>query len=281
MKKMTDRIFSAMINQLDEINVNSGPQTTQLKESIRVCKKAMMTLKKFVSGHEFHDQQEEIHFFKEIKPLFYSKYIFFINVYNFLMQYPAGGDEAVRSYINFHLNDLQRFFDNNKAFYQYYRSGSNQLDDVYFTRGGFDVQMEIEDFEEDEQYSTSHDYKLSKIIANEKFQDYLRQELARIGTEGVHSDELIRTYPFSSLHWTATPTDAIELIYALKSSGSVNNGNVEVSELVGIFEFIFQMEIKESYHKIIDISRRKKTVPIFLNKLTESLLKMLNDKLSA
>ena len=44
------------------------------------------------------------------------------------------------------------------------------LDTLYFTRGGFDVHIEIEDFEQYEQYSTSHDYKLSKIMANEKFQ---------------------------------------------------------------------------------------------------------------
>jgi hypothetical protein len=234
-----------------------------------------------VSNYSFDNSAEEIHFFKVVKPLFYSKYIYFINVYNFLMQFPAGGEEAVRTYINFHLADLQRFFDNNKAFYQYYRSGSSQMDDVYFTRGGFDVQMELEDFEEDEQYSTSHDYKLSKIIANEKFQDYLKLEYAKIGNEQLVPLSSGSIFPFAHPNWTASPTDAIELIYSLKASGSVNNGNIDVSELVGIFEFVFQMEIKESYHKIIDIGRRKKMIPIFLNRLTDGLLRLINDKLSA
>lgn len=281
MKTVAERFLAAMENQLSEVTLNGQTPVEQYRASILICKKAMNKMKRFVSNYAFEHTAEEIHFFKNVKPLFYSKYIYFINVYNFLMQFPAGGEEAVKSYINFHLTDLQRFFDNNKAFYQYYRSGGTQMDEIYFTRGGFDVQMELEDFEEDEQYSTSHDYKLSKIIANEKFQDYLQMEYARIGNEDFQPMNSGKVFPFAHPDWTATPTDAIELIYSLKASGSVNNGNIDVSELVGIFEFVFQMEIKESYHKIIDIGRRKKVVPIFLNKLIDALLKLLNDKLSA
>lgn len=281
MNRIAEKFHAAMENQLSEVTLNGQSPVEQYRASILICKKAMNKMKRFVTNYAFTDTAEEIHFFKEVKPLFYSKYIYFINVYNFLMQYPAGGEEAVKGYINFHLTDLQRFFDNNKAFYQYYRSGGTQMDEIYFTRGGFDVQMELEDFEEDEQYSTSHDYKLSKIMANEKFQDYLKLEFAKIGNDLLQHEISGKVFPFTHPGWTATPTDAIELIYSLKASGSVNNGNIDVSELVGIFEFIFQMEIKESYHKIIDIGRRKKAIPIFLNKLKDSLLRLIDDKLNS
>lgn len=281
MNRIAEKFHAALENQLAEVSINGQAPTEQYRASILICKKAMNKMKRFVTHYAFADTAEEIHFFKDVKPLFYSKYIYFINVYNFLMQFPAGGEEAVKSYINFHLTDLQRFFDNNKAFYQYYRSGGTQMDAIYFTRGGFDVQMELEDFEEDEQYSTSHDYKLSKIIANEKFQDYLQLEYAKIGQENFQPMGHGKLFPFAHPEWTATPTDAIELIYSLKASGSVNNGNIDVSEMVGIFEFVFQTEIKESYHKIIDISRRKKTIPIFLNKLKDSLLRLIDEKLGA
>ncbi len=278
MNRIAERFYAALENQLAEVTLSGQPAIEQYRQSILICRKAMNKMKRYVSHRAFANAEEEIHFFKEVKPLFYSKYIYFINVYNFLMQLPPVGEEAVRAYINFHLTDLQRFFDNNRAFYQYYRSGGTQMDAVYYTRGGFDVQMEMEDFEEDELYSTSHDYKLSKIIANERFRDYLQLEWAKIGTE-IILEEGKKVFPFAHPVWTATPTDAVELIYALKSSGSVNNGNVDVSELVGIFEFVFQMEIKESYHKIIDIGRRKKIIPIFLSKLTDALLRHINDKL--
>ncbi|MCD8739072.1 RteC domain-containing protein [Mucilaginibacter roseus] len=280
MKRTTERLLAAMEHQLAAVTLNGQTPTDQYRSSILICKKAMTKLKSYISSYSFESPAEEIHFFKEVKPLFYSKYIYFINVYNFLMQLPLGGEESLRSYISFQLTDLQRFFDSNKAFYQYYRSGSTKMDEVYFTRGGFDVQMELEDFEEDEQYSTSHDYKLSKIMANEKFQDYLKLEYARIGNEDAYPLNGQEIFPFVHPNWTASQTDAIELIYSLKSSAAVNHGNIDINELVAIFEFIFQMEIHETYHKLLDITRRKKEMFIFLNRLRNSLENFINDKLS-
>jgi hypothetical protein len=279
MKTFTERFYSAMNNQLAEISLTGDPLIEQYRASIKVSKKAMSKLKNYISSYDFKSHAEEIHFFKEIKPLFYSKYIYYISVYNFLTQKPTGSETILRDYIQMHLAELKTFFDHNRAFYSYYRSGMTQLDDIYYTRGGFDVHAELEDFEEDDQYSTSHDYKLSKIIANEKFQDYLKLENAKIGQEPALSKDGQKVFPFMHPSWTASPTDAMELIYSLKASGSVNNGNIDVSELVGIFEFVFQMEIKESYHKFLDISKRKKTIPIFLNKLIDGLLRLIEDKL--
>jgi hypothetical protein len=154
-----------------------------------------------------------------------------------------------------------------------------QMDATYFTRGGFDVHAELEDFEEDELYSTSHDYKISKIIANEKFQDYLNLELVKIGNEDIIALNGQKVFPFNHPQWTASQTDAVELLYSLKASFAVNNGNIEISELVAIWEFVFQMEINESYHKLLDISKRKKEVFIFLNRLVNSLHNFIIDKL--
>lgn len=275
MKTIAERFQAAMETQLAAVTLNGQSPTEQYRSSIMICKKAMTKLKRYISTYSFENTAEEIHFFKEVKPLFYSKYIYFINVYNYLIQLPAGGEEALRSYINFQLTDLQRFFDSNKAFYQYYRSGGTQMDAVYFTRGGFDVQMELEDFEEDEQYSTSHDYKLSKIIANEKFQEYLNIELLKLG-----NPELVirKVFPFNHPQWTASQTDAVELLYSLKASHAINNGNIDIAELVAIWEFVFQMEINESYHKLLDISKRKKEMFVFLNRLMDSLMNFIREK---
>lgn len=275
----TERLYQAMEQQLSEVTLNHGSLTAQYRASILICKKAMSKLKSYVSSYDFSDQNEEIHFFKEIKPRFYSRYIYFINVYNFLMQRPAGGEETHRAHIQFHLADLQRFFDNNKAFYQYYRSGSIQMDKVYFTRGGFDVQMELEDFEEDEQYSTSHDYKQSKLIANEKFREYLQLELAKLNQDESAANGGYSLFPFVHPTWTAGQIDAVELIYALKASGAINNGNVDIAELISLFEFIFQMEIREPYHKFADITNRKKDIPIFHKRLSEALLRWIDDRM--
>jgi hypothetical protein len=274
MKTFTERFYTAMESQLNEVILNRGSQAEQYRASIMVCKKAMTKLKNYISSHAFENTSDEIYFFKQTKPQFYSKYIYFINVYNFTMQKPAGGVEIQQDYIRMHLAELKTFFDHNRAFYSYYRAGMTQMDQAYFTRGGFQVQMELEDFEEDDQYSTSHDYKLSKIIANEKFQEYLNLEMNRLTI-----DPATAIMPFKPATWTSGKTDAIELIYALKAHGAVNNGNIDIAELVAIWEYVFQADLKDAYHKFADITQRKKDVPVFLNRLKDALLRWINDKM--
>ncbi|MCC8423611.1 RteC domain-containing protein [Mucilaginibacter sp. UR6-11] len=278
MKTITERFYSAMENQLAEITLSGESLTEQYKASIKICKKAMSKLKNYISSYAFENKTEEVHFFKEIKPKFYSKYIYFINIHNFLLQKPTGGERIQRDYIEMHLAELKTFFDHNRAFYSYYRSGMTQMDESYYTRGSFDVHAELEDFEEDEQYSTTHDYKLAKIIANEKFQDYLKLELAKIGNEDLATLIGQKVFPFNHPQWTASQTDAAELLYSLKTSCAVNNGNIDINELVAIWEFVFQMEINEPYHKLLDVVKRQREMFVFLNRLKNSLWNFIKEK---
>jgi hypothetical protein len=276
MKKYVERLLNALESQLNEVPLNSTSLPEQYRTSIKLSKKAMAKLKSYISTYSFLNTEEEIFFFKTLKPQFYSKYIYFINVYNFIVQQPLGSDEILRDYISFELADLKRFFDHNQAFYQYYRSAATQMDGTYFTRGGFDVQLELEDFEEDDLYSTSHDYKLSKIIAHEKYQDYLNLELQRIIQHDDQPQELSIDLP---LTWTFNKTDLVELIYALVALGVFNNGNTEIKSVVSFFQTVFHADLGQYYHKYTDITNRKKERTSFLDKLKLALLRRIDDKL--
>ncbi|RFZ85093.1 tetracycline regulation of excision, RteC [Mucilaginibacter terrenus] len=276
MRTITERYYSALENQLNEISTNGEPLAEKYKASIILCKKAMAKLKSYISSYSFESVEDEIHFFKEVKPQFYSKYIYFISVYNYLMKRPTGAEDHLKEYINSELADLKRYFDHNGAFYQYYRSGSTQMDEVYFTRGGFDVHVELEKFEEDEVYSTSHDYKLSNIIANEKYQDFLNIELQKLNNHDERPLEMSLDLP---LTWTFSKTDLIELIYALVAAGVFNNGNAEIKSVVSFFQTVFHIDLGQYYHKYTDITRRKKDRTLLLDKLKLALLRKMDQKL--
>jgi len=275
MRKFAERLNSALENQLNEVSSNGETLAKRYRASIMLSKKAMAKLKNYIHSYSFENTEDEIHFFKKVKPQFYNRYIYFINVYNLIMQKPLGGDEILKEYINIELTDLKRFFDHNQSFYQYYRSGSTQMDEVYFTRGGFDVHVELDDFEDDEIYSTSHDYKLSKIIANEKYQDYLNLELVNINNNVNHSQETALELP---LTWTSNKTDMVELIYALVALGVFNNGNAEIKSVITFFQHILQVDLGAYYHKYTDITRRKKERTCFLDKLKVALLRRIDEK---
>lgn len=271
MKTFSDRLAFALENELFVLSQKDLPECERLKSAIALCKKALGILRTYLAGYFFETLEEEILFFKNIKPLFYSKYIYYISIYNYHLKLPAGSDDTLKEYIASNLEDLKQFFDRNQGFYQYYRSGSTHLDRFYFTRSNYDMYTELEDFQGDELFSTSHDYKLSKVIANEQFQEFLIRKC-----KGINGDCAYKTV--SPVIWTGNQTDLIELLYALVESGCLNNGNVQIKSVILYFQEIFHVDLKYYYHKYTDITNRKKERTVFLDRLKICLLKKIDSK---
>lgn len=271
MKTFSDRLAFALETELYGLTQGNLTECERLKLAIALCKKALGILRKYLFNYFFGSLEEEINFFKHIKPLFYSKYIYYISIYNYHIKFPTGSDEIVKTYIASQLEELKHFFDRNQSFYQYYRSDSDHLDSFYFTRSNYDVYTELEDFQGDELFSTSHDYKISKIIANEQFQEFLLMKCKGVDGGCIQNSD-------SPVIWTGNQTDLIELLYALVESGCLNNGNIQIKTAILYFQSIFQVDLKYYYHKYTDITNRKKQRTVFLDKLKVSLEKKIDGK---
>jgi len=270
MKTFIARLHNALEYQLYNLFLTDISECERLKSAIKYSKKALRILKRYISCCFFENMEDEIWFFKHAKPSFYSKFIYYVNLYNFHIKKPTGSEEAIMEYIAVQLADLKRFFDRNQVFYQYYRSDSTHLDSIYFTRNCTDVYLEPEDFHGDDLFSTSHDYKLSKIIANKKFQEYLIDQTKKVSCEtGANENPVV---------WTCNQTDLVELIYALKETGAINNGNIEIKSLIDYFEVVFKVDLKHYYRKYADMACRKKERTVFLDRLKTSLIRKMDSK---
>lgn len=180
-------------------------------------------MKKFALENGFKDKNEEIHFFKYQKPAIVSKLIYYNAIYKIEAKKPFGGKEVIEDYLNKELSELKRFYDRNAEFCKYYRTGSSYLDHTYFIRGKHDIKLSLDTFffEADPKFSTSHDYKIAKIIANDRLQVYLEEKL--------NNGNQKKPFDNSPLNWTGTKAAATELIYSLHSQGVFNNGNADIS----------------------------------------------------
>src|SRR5690606_12711451 len=119
--------------------------------------------------------------------------------------------------------------------------------------------------------STSHDYKISKVIANERYQEYLMIKCKEI-------NQYCTIKPDTPIVWTGSQSDLVELLYALAESGSFNNGDIQIKTLVLYFQNVFQVDLKYYYHKYTDISSQKKERTVFLDKLKIGLINKMNKK---
>ena len=141
-------------------------------------------LREMIVSYSFPSAEDEICFFKELKPEILSKYIYFSKVYHIELKCPDGSNDCIREYLSTELDKLTYFFRNNIEFYQYIRSQSTHLDHFYFTRKpiGTSTMPSFESFQYDADplFSTGYDYKLAKILSNKHLKVYLENRMVKL-----------------------------------------------------------------------------------------------------
>ena len=273
--------YSILLNNLNEqlnfIDLEIDDQIKKCEQAITVILKSINELKKAATKTNFKSKSEEIQFFKEVKPLFASKLIYFNLVYRIEMKKPNGGNKILKKYYNNELLKLKAFFDNELEFYQYYRSGSTYLDYKYFLRGEFDIKLALDSyyFESDMSFATSHDFKVATILANDLIELYLENQLLML--ENNENSEKSQRKPNVKLTWTGSKVALIELIYALHTEGVFNNGAADLKDIAEYFEHTFEIDLGQYRRVFLEIRARKSDRTKFLTTLNDSLQKRMEN----
>jgi hypothetical protein len=272
-----NQLLANLNEQIHFLNLEIDSPIIKCEKAVEVILVSITNLKKIVSKYNFKSELEEIQFFKEVKPQFSSKLIYYNMVYKIEMKRPNGGNRILKKYYNNELLKLKAFFDNELDFYQYYRSGSTYLDYKYFQRGKFDIKMSIDSyyFEADTEFSTSHDFKVAKILANDLIQLYIENQLVMIDNKD-NSEKTLRK-PNISLTWTSSKVALTELLYALHAEGVFNNGTTEIKDIATYLEYIFNIELGDYYRTFLELRMRKTSRTKFLSSLTDGLIKKMDE----
>ncbi|MDR2010941.1 MAG: RteC domain-containing protein [Bacteroidales bacterium] len=243
---------------------------------IEFFQKKLNSLRDFLLQYEFKDTQEEILFFKEMKPEILSHLIYFNKIYTIELKRPNGRDSIRKKYYEKELDSLTYFFNRNLDFYQYYRSKLTIFDEYYFVRGKMDIRLCVDSsqFISDPLFSTGYDYKVAKILANEMLRIYLNRKLQRLDSDFIPNDV---KRSIKCIKWTASKVAVIELGYALHSYKALNNGNADIREIMDLLESCFDIELNDYYRTYIALRNRKKDRTNFLNSLIESLTKRMDE----
>lgn len=270
-------LLSNLNEQLNFIDLEIDNQIKKCEKAVDIILKSINAVKKIISKNTFKSDSEEVLFFKEIKPQFTSKLIYHNMIYKIEMKRPNGGNRILKKYYHNELLKLKSFFDNELEFYQYYRSGSTYLDYKYFQRGKFDIKLALDNyyFEADTTFSTSHDFKVAQILANDLIQLYLENQLIMI--ENKDSSEKSQRKPNIKLMWTAPKVSLIELLYALHSEGIFNNGAADLKDIAEYFEYIFEIDLGQYRRAFLEIRARKSDKTKFISKLNEALLNRMEN----
>ena len=271
------KLLTDLTEQLNFIDLEIDNEIKKCEKAIEITVKAKNNLKALVQKLNFKSQEEEIHFFKDIKPQFLSKFIYYNAIYKIEAKIPYGGFRVVKKYYSNELLKLKRYFDNNLDFYRYYRTGSVYMDHTYFVRGKFDIKLALDSyyFEADHTFSTSHDYKVSKIIANDLIELYLEDKILSITNKQPMEKSQVNHK--LKQNWTGSKVALIELLYALHTEGVFNNGASDLKDIAEYFENIFDIDLGQYHRAFLEIRVRKSDQTKFLNTLKEKLVKRMEN----
>lgn len=270
-------LLTKLNEQLNFTDIEIDDPIQRSENAVNIIINAVEKLKIIFEKEKTKSQEQEIDFFKNIKPKFTSKLIYYNAIYKIETKKPHGGERIVKKYINNELEKLKRYFDSNLDFYRYYRTGSNYLDVKYFTRGKFDIKLALDSFyfEADHSFSTSHDFKVAKIMAHDLIQVYLEDMLLMI--ENKEPREKSQVNHKLKQNWTGSKVALTELLYALHTEGVFNNGTSDLKDIAEYFENIFNIDLGQYHRAFLEIRMRKGDRTKFITSLKENLIKRMDN----
>ena len=276
MIKQTRHLFAIMNEALEEIALSSENNLQYAERSYQAVQSVLQQLKDLILNHEFKDREEEVLFFKEVKPQFLRELIYYMKVFYIEAGKPVGDKDLLVNYYKSSIDRINTFFERNHSFYIYYRMGKNEHDHQYFVRVAEKHELLPEySLDIDPRFTTIHSSKLAKIQAYERLNAYLQQEIFELN-DPMPGTVTNGKKEYRNL-WTDTKAALIELAYALYSRGAVNHGKGDIRMVMAALEKAFNIEVGNFYRTFQGMRIRKKNRTPFLNALEESLERWMDN----
>lgn len=266
-------LFWEILNEIEkkheslELSIDKSILDTT-EQMILLLTEKLDIMKQHVISSNFKSIDEEIIFFKDIKPYVHGLLIFYKNIYDVETTCPIGSDKEI---VNHYNNFLEKLSKTNKrhyqinSFYQYIKSKRTDKDELFFLR--FKNKDIIYKHNQsfvfiDHQFTTFYDTLLSLIISEKKIYFYIKNKIDHILLDYNNTTN-------SNLNWSNSKSSMIELIYALHISKSIPQSNIR--KIASVFEQVFGLKLGDIHHTYHRMKYRTNSRTLFLDQLKEAL----------
>lgn len=268
----TKALLQALGKKTEELKAEKKNHLEYAQFALAETDTAIRTLKSWVITHDFDCWENEITFFKHLKPRFIAQFIYFSRLISVLSSLPHSGIKLKKNSYETELESLRYFSLENREFISYWRRNATYMDLKYFLRFKYDLDVKLapDVHSYDERFSTSHDHIISQIIAYDKYEIFLTSEISRL-KEGAFEE----SQPKKDFRWTASKVGLTELIVALHNTHCFNGGNTSLAETVKRFEDAFSIDLGNYHNTVAEIKSRKSNPTKFLTLLSDNLIAYL------
>ncbi|MCB0465555.1 MAG: RteC domain-containing protein [Aequorivita sp.] len=267
--KFYKEVLSHLESELEQLELENLNRYNCAEKAIALCRDSLRIMRERVLKKGFKDAEMECEFFKVVKPKVVGHLIHFINLVKMERHKPIGRGKEVHKFYMDQVAVLRRYFVEHQELYEYYNRGHSHHDLLFFSRNAHSPDWYRANITSivDTNFSTPKDMILAKILGNTRTINYLEHKMARKNTKAFSNMEKKTT-----LKWTGTKVDLVELVYALQASNMINNGNVGIKELAKDIEHLFSIELGDYYRIFLEIRTRKSNQSKLLDLLKISLI---------
>lgn len=271
-QEFSEELYRGVVSALEEIDNTVMESSVQRKMRTETVFRFLMELKKQVLEYSFTSPEEEIRFFKEVKPRFTSMLIYYSSVDRIELGKPEGSLAHVKSYYEHELAAIDKFFGRNREIYTYFRSGDTYFDHQLFIRGNTAPRWLCKGpVDQDERFSTATDLIFARIKAKEQIVRYLENTINGLEFRPFAGDE-------PAINWTGDSINLLENVFGWYYTGQINNGQATIADLVRIVERVFNVNLGKPYRRFSEIRQRKRLSKTkFLEEMSRAINKKIED----
>jgi len=256
-QEISARLLKQLEEDLERICLQVRDPFGRWTGCLKLIRDALKKLKIHFEEHPPKEPSEEIPFFKYIKPAFYQWNIYYTELYQVETSLPKDNADKQVAALELELHYIERFFRQYAFLYQYYKLNADELDSLYFVRGGQPQPVLVAGIPDlDPEFSTSCDYLFSKFRAYEQLKEWLIEKLLSLRRNplapyqpGAESGEL---------HWTDDTINLAEIGIGIHQTAQVNNGTASIAEIFRVLEEAFHVSLGIPSKRVSELRRRKR-----------------------
>jgi hypothetical protein len=180
LQQQCSRLYKRIERQLAGYGSTATDEKKWIEWGFCITTKAWLAIEETVNSYRFADQQEEIIFYKMLKPKFIGLMNFFTLLYKLVLFQPDDTPGRKELWKN-ELTSCRNYLWKHRSFCRYYEEGNTTMDLIYFVQQNNEQPLVFGINENNLRNSTSYSDLLARVISIQKYQHYVSEKLSDKG----------------------------------------------------------------------------------------------------
>src|SRR6202035_2544761 len=176
MLDFAQKLYDELLLKIEAPDQNPDLQKMAPGQRMQLLTEAIDQIKQKLKGYSFDTEEQEIHFFKGLLPLFLSQFIYYSEKGAIECSQRVGTEKSKREFLDLEFQKIDYFFKMNMEFFNYYRFGKTIFDGYYFLRSSSsnNENTDLPVFMIDTSFCPIYSWKLATIIAYSRLEQEIR-----------------------------------------------------------------------------------------------------------